>query len=31
MQAISDTLYLEGSSPELLDVVRLSDDYNRIN
>ena len=29
MQAISDTLYLEGSTPDLLDVVRISDDYNR--
>ena len=29
MQAVSDTLYLEGSTPELADVVRISDDYNR--
>lgn len=29
MQAINDCLYLEASTPELTDVVRLSDDYNR--
>ena len=30
MEAITDTFYLESSTPELLDVVRLEDDYNRI-
>ena len=30
MQAIENTVYLEASSPEFSDVVRLSDDYNRI-
>ena len=29
MQAISDCIYLEASTPEVLDVVRLSDDYRR--
>ena len=29
MKAITDTLYLEASTPELDDVVRLKDDYNR--
>jgi len=29
MQAVSDCLYLEASTPEITDVVRLSDDYKR--
>jgi len=29
MFAIENSLYLEASTPELLDVVRLKDDYNR--
>jgi len=29
MQAKSDCLYLEASTPEMTDVVRLSDDYKR--
>jgi mannose-6-phosphate isomerase-like protein (cupin superfamily) len=29
MQALVDTTYLECSSPEFYDVVRLSDDYKR--
>lgn len=29
MQAISDCIYLEASTPEITDVVRLSDDYKR--
>ena len=29
MQAITDCIYLEASTPELKDVVRLSDDYRR--
>ena len=29
MQAVSDCVYLEASSPEIKDVVRLSDDYKR--
>lgn len=29
MEAISDAVYLEASTPELEDVVRLEDDYNR--
>ena len=31
MFGITDCLYLESSTPELDDVVRLKDDYNRIN
>lgn len=30
MQALTDCIYLEASTPEILDVVRLSDDYNRL-
>ncbi len=30
MQAITDTIYLEGSTPELDDVIRISDDYKRV-
>jgi mannose-6-phosphate isomerase-like protein (cupin superfamily) len=29
MQAVSDCVYLEASTPEINDVVRLSDDYKR--
>jgi mannose-6-phosphate isomerase len=29
MQAISDCYYLESSTPELTDVIRIRDDYNR--
>jgi len=29
MEAVEDTVYLEASTPEMDDVVRLSDDYNR--
>ena len=29
MQAVSDCIYLEASTPEITDVVRLSDDYRR--
>ncbi len=29
MEAVEDAVYLEASSPELDDVVRLSDDYRR--
>jgi mannose-6-phosphate isomerase len=29
MQAVNDCIYLEASTPEITDVVRLSDDYNR--
>ena len=29
MEAITDCLYLEASTPQLKDLVRLSDDYNR--
>ncbi len=29
MQALSDCFYLEASTPEIKDVVRLSDDYKR--
>ena len=31
MQALVDTTYLECSSPEFYDVIRLSDDYKRKN
>jgi mannose-6-phosphate isomerase len=30
MEAIEDAMYLEASTPELDDVVRLEDDYKRI-
>ena len=30
MEAIEDSVYLEASTPELDDVVRLQDDYKRI-
>ena len=29
MEAIEDCIYLEASSPEIDDVIRLSDDYKR--
>lgn len=29
MEAAEDSVYLEASTPEMDDVVRLSDDYNR--
>jgi len=29
MEALEDCLYLEASTPELDDVIRLEDDYNR--
>ena len=29
MQGVTNCTYLEASSPEFDDVVRLSDDYNR--
>ena len=29
MEAVEDSVYLEASSPEMDDVVRLSDDYDR--
>ena len=31
MEAIEDSIYLEASTPELHDVVRLDDDYLRTN
>ena len=31
MEAIEDCVYLEASTPEIDDVVRIKDDYNRIN
>ena len=31
MLGISDSVYLECSTPELTDVVRINDDYNRKN
>jgi mannose-6-phosphate isomerase-like protein (cupin superfamily) len=30
MEALEDAVYLEASSPELDDVVRLKDDYKRV-
>ena len=30
MEAITDSIYLEASTPELDDVVRVSDDYDRL-
>jgi len=29
MFGVTNTLYLEASTPEILDVIRLSDDYKR--
>ena len=31
MEGVSDTIYLEASTPEMDVVVRLADDYNREN
>ena len=31
MEGVEDCVYLEASTPEMDDVVRLSDDYNRAN
>ena len=31
MEAIEDCIYLEASTPEIDDVIRLSDDYDRGN
>jgi mannose-6-phosphate isomerase len=31
MEAVEDCVYLEASTPELDDVVRISDDYNRVS
>ncbi len=31
MEAIEDSIYLEASTPENDDVIRLTDDYHRIN
>ena len=31
MEAVEDSVYLEASTPEVDDVVRISDDYNRAN
>ena len=31
MEGVSDSIYLEASTPEMDDVVRLADDYNRGN
>tara|TARA_B100000963_G_C22296028_1_gene523500 strand:+ start:307 stop:651 length:345 start_codon:yes stop_codon:yes gene_type:complete len=31
MEAIEDCIYLEASTPEIDDVVRIKDDYNRVN
>ncbi len=30
MEAVEDSVYLEASTPEMEDVVRLSDDYQRL-
>lgn len=30
MEAVEDSVYLEASTPEMEDVVRLNDDYHRI-
>ena len=30
MEAVTDTVYLEASTPEMEDVVRLKDDYQRV-
>lgn len=31
MEAVEDSTYLEASTPEMDDVVRLEDDYKRVN
>jgi quercetin dioxygenase-like cupin family protein len=30
MEAVEDSVYLEASTPEMEDVVRLADDYHRV-
>lgn len=30
MEGVEDCVYLEASTPEINDVVRISDDYNRV-
>ena len=30
MEGIEDSVYLEASTPEMDDVVRISDDYDRV-
>ncbi len=30
MEAVEDSIYLEASTPEMNDVIRLTDDYDRI-
>jgi len=30
MQALTNTIYLEGSTPEFDDVIRIGDDYKRV-
>jgi len=30
MEAVEDSVYLEASTPEMADVVRLADDYKRV-
>jgi hypothetical protein len=30
MEAVSDCIYLEASTPEINDVIRLEDDYRRV-
>ena len=30
MEGVTDSVYLEASTPEMEDVVRLSDDYDRV-
>ena len=29
MEAVEDAVYLEASTPEMEDVIRIKDDYNR--
>ena len=31
MEGVEDSIYLESSTPEMDDVIRVSDDYNRKN
>jgi len=31
MEAVQDSIYIEASTPEINDVIRLMDDYNRVN
>ena len=30
MEAVEDSIYLEASTPELADVIRIDDDYKRV-